>query len=401
MKTTKLSQADAAHLLTQYHFRQGDAHTVLQRLGSVQFDPLNPLGRNHDLVLQARVSDYRVHDWEQLAYGERVVYDAWDKQASLVLTQDWPKRRIYHRWHSSWWEGRILKPHKAAIQLVLAELRARGPLSSSEFHHQPHISDWEGTWYGPKLTKNVLRALWHTGAVMTHSRKNGHHVYDLTERVLPAELLAMPAYTERQSLEWLIKLRHQAVGLLRPNASAEVWSMDIPAITRKKLILDLVKQGKLVSIDVAGTTFHALPAFLELAEPQISPEMRFLAPLDQLMWDRKAVGHIFGFDYLWEVYKKAPDRKWGYYVLPVMYKDSFVARFDARLKGKALELYTWYWEPGVTPDAEMLGALERAVSRFIRYLDAEQVKLPSGMDAGTRRAWQQSAKFREIYTSSG
>jgi uncharacterized protein YcaQ len=392
VNTIKLSRADAARLLTNYHFRQADARTVLQRLGSVQFDPLNPLGRNHDLVLQARVPGYRVHDWEQLAYSERLIYDAWDKQASLVLTQDWSFRRIYHSWHARWWEGRILTPHQAAIQLVLDELRERGPLTSSEFYHQPHVSDWEGSWYGPKLTKNILRALWHTGEVMTHSRKNGHHVYDLTERVLPAELLSVPSITEQDSLMWLIRLRHRAVGLLRPGASSEVWSMNIPATDRKKLILDLLKRGELVSVDVDGITFHALPEFFEVTEPPIVSEMRFLAPLDQLMWDRRAVAHIFGFDYLWEVYKKVADRKWGYYVLPVMYGDRFVARFDARLKGTVLELYAWYWEKGVTPNAEMLRALEDCVAAFMQYLNAERILLPTGMDAGTRKAWRLAAK---------
>ena len=181
---TLLSRPDARRLLAAHHFTPGGLQDVFTRLGSVQFDPLNPVGRNHDLVLQARVPGYRVGDWQRLAYEERFIYDAWDKQASLVLMHDWPQRRVYHEWHKSWWDERILQAHPEAIALVIDELRERGPLTSTAFSYQVHKDEWAGSWYGPKLTKNVLRALWHTGLVMTSGRKNGHHVYDLAERIL-------------------------------------------------------------------------------------------------------------------------------------------------------------------------------------------------------------------------
>jgi len=388
-----LSKADARRLLAAHHFREADLESVLSRLGSVQYDPLNPVGRNHDLVLQARVPKYQVDDWQTLAYEDRFIYDAWDKQASLVLMQDWPLRRVYHDWHRARWHEKVLKPHKKAVPIVLAELRERGPLTSTEFEHQPHMKNWEGSWYGPKLTKNILRALWHTGEVVTHSRRKGHHVYDLAERVIPEDLLNAKVPSESESLEWLIKLRHRAVGLLRPNASWEVWSLDVKAAERKRVITKLVNRGELVPAEVEGVLFHALPETLEtLDSAQPTDRMIFVAPLDQFMWDRKAVAHLYDFDYIWEVYKPEKDRKWGYYVLPVFYQDRLVARFDSRLKDGIWNLYKWYWEAGVTPDADMLNALERAVSRFKIYLGAEKLKLPSGMDKLTKDAWRAGAK---------
>ena len=388
----ELSRQDARRLLAHHHFREADIKTVLKRLGSVQFDPLNPVGRNHDLVLQARVPDYHVDDWEQLAYEERFILDAWDKQASLVLMKDWPVRRVYHAWHESHWRERVFDAHPEAVQTVLEELRERGPLTSSAFDFQIHKDEWQGSWYGPKLTKHVLRALWHTGRVATHSRKNGHHVYDLAERVVPAEHFHAAEVSERESLEWLVKLRHRAVGLLRPNASWEVWSFG-KAAAKNRIITDLAQRGDLVAVQIEGVRFHAVPEVLEtldMAEPV--DRMLFVAPLDQLVWDRKAVAHLFDFDYLWEVYKPERDRKWGYYVLPVFYRDRFVARFDSRLKNGVWELYAWYWEPDVTPDAATLTALEKAVARFKTYLGAEKVKLPTGMHKGTRAAWRAGAK---------
>ena len=389
----KLSKRDVRRLLARHHFTPGSLKNVLTRLGSVQYDPLNPVGRNHDLVLQARVPGYRVGDWERLAYQERFIYDAWDKQASLVLMKDWPTRRIYHHWHKSRWDERILQVFPEAVDAVLSELRERGPLSSTAFRYQLHKPEWEGSWYGPKLTKNVLRALWHTGKVMTSGRKNGHHIYNLSERIVPPDLYNAAPLPEAEMVTWLILLRHQAVGLLRPNASAEVWSLGISAAARRAVIEQLVAKGKLVPVDVDGVRFHALPETLtKLDEAAPSKCMTFVAPLDQLLWDRKAASHIFGFNYLWEVYKPEALRTWGYYVLPVFYQGRFVARFDSRVKGDVWELYAWFWEPDVTPDAEMLAALTEAVKRFMAYLGAKKLVLPTGLTRSTRAALQAGTK---------
>jgi uncharacterized protein len=337
--------------------------------------------------LQARVPGYRAHDWGRLTYEERLLYDAWDKQASLVLMRDWPRRRIYHRWHRPWWEERVFRSHPEAVARVLNELRERGPLTSSAFAYQVHKAEWQGSWYGPKLTKHVLRALWHTGEVMTAGRKNGHHIYDLAERIVPPELHRAPPPSDEESIAWLLKLRHRAVGLLRPNASAEVWSLNLPAAARREAIARLVAAGELVPLEVEGVRFHALPETLaQLDTAQATDRVVFVAPLDQLMWDRKAALHLFGFDYVWEVYVPEAKRRWGYYVLPVFYGDRFVARFDSRLTGGVWRVHRWLWEEGVTPDTELLSALTAAAARFADYLEAESVLLPSRLGEGTKAA---------------
>lgn len=382
MTHVHLSKADARRLLANHHFEPTTAHGVFERLGSIQYDPLKPVGCNHDLVLQARVSDYKVGDWQKLAYEERFIYDAWDKQASLVMMRDWTYRRIYHTWHDLWWRKRVFEAYPEVVETVLQELKRRGPLLGKDFAYQVHVKAWEGSWYGPKLTKHVLRALWHTGKVLTHSRRHGHHVYDLTERIVPKKLLKAKPLSDKESLEFLIKLRHQAVGLLRPNASAEVWSLYNPPAERRAMIQDLVGRGELVSVDVAGVKFHALPEVLENLEPDPAPRMVFVAPLDQIMWDRKAVHHIFEFEYLWEVYVPEAKRRWGYYVLPVFYKDSFVARMDSKLSKGVWEILSWKWE--VKPTPEMLEALAEAMRNFRFYLAAESIRLPRSLDTKTK-----------------
>ncbi len=384
MPPAVLLKADARRLLASYHFTPTDIPGALDRLGSVQFDPLKPVGCNHDLVLQARVPGYRVGDWEPAAYQERLIYDAWDKQACLVRMKDWPKRRIYHRWHGRPW-CELFEQHAEAVDAILDELRERGPLRSTAFNYQVHKPEWQGSWYGPKLTKHVLRALWDTGRIVTHHRRKGHHVYDLSERVIPPELYFAEPLSERESSRWLILLRHQAVGLLRPGANQELWSLWVSAAERRVLIGELVQEGGLVPVEVDGKLYHALPeALSRLDSPPLKPQVRFLAPLDQLLWDRQAVRDLFDFDYVWEVYKPETARKWGYYVLPVMYGDRLVGRIDSKLEQGTWEVKGWWWEEGANVNAGLLEGLEQAVAAFMRYLAAERVKVARSVDRRVR-----------------
>jgi uncharacterized protein YcaQ len=303
---------------------------------------------------------------------------------------DYPKRRIYYNWHAPRWNAKILAVYPEAVEKVLDELRQRGPLRSTDFHYQEHQTQWEGSWYGPKLTKNILRALWHTGEVQTHSRINGKHVYDLAERVIPLKYYQAKEISVQQKIEWLILLRHQALGLMRPNVEQAVWSLGILSKERQVYLHDLLERGLLVEVNIEGKTYNALPQTLELLDliPNVDQEVRFIAPLDQLIWDRLAVAHLFDFDYVWEVYKPEKLRRWGYYVLPVMCGDRFVARFDSRLSDGIWKIHTWYWEDDVEMKPNVLSGLERAVSRFCHYLRADGLKLPRGMDRDTREVFK-------------
>lgn len=391
----KLSKQDARRLLVLHHFQPTSLKGVFERLGSIQYDPLNPVGRNHDLVLQARVPDYSVGDWQELAYQERFLYDAWDKQASLVMMRDYPKRRIYYDWHAPRWREAILDRYPQSVEKVLGELRERGPLSSTDFHYQEHFEQWEGSWYGPKLTKNVLRALWHTGQVHTYKRQKGKHIYDLAERVVPRYLYNAEPVSTNKCIDWLILQRHKALGLMRPNAGTAIWSLGISPPERRVRLQKLLKCGALIAVDIDGVTFHALPRTLEHLDTIVKPDkqhMRFVAPLDQLMWDRPAVAHVFNFDYIWEVYKPKKIRRWGYYVLPVLLGDGFVARIDSSLSNGVWCVHKWYWEDGVESTSEVLNAVEQTVSRFRHYLGAKALKLPRGLGQQLRGAFRAGFK---------
>lgn len=381
----KLSKADARRAMVRHHFAlSATMDDAFDRLRSVQFDPIAPVGCNHDLVLQARVPGYRVGDWERFAYDERKVYDGWDKMASLVPYEGWPLRRVFFDAYLRR-NPRVFQEHPEAIETILREIEARGPLLPRECEFQAHRPDWKDAWHGPSVTKQALRVLWHAGRVMTAGRRKGQHLYDLTERVVPPQLYAQPLLPEEDATRGLIFERHRAVGLLRPNAPAEVWSYYIKTPERRIAIARLVDEGELAPVEVDGVAAHATPAFLRLLdEPSLDPEVAFIAPLDPFMWDRKMIAHLFGFDYAWEIYTPEAKRRWGYYVLPVRYGDALVARAEFFCRNGVLELRRWHEEAG-SEDPGFRPALERALGNLMAYCGAQSLRpapdLPSTIQA--------------------
>jgi uncharacterized protein YcaQ len=357
---------------------------AFDRLRSVQFDPIAPVGCNHDLVLQARVPGYKVGGWETLAYKDRLVYDGWDKQASLVPFEGWPLRRIFYTVHRRMFEKKIFEDHKEEVVVILKEITDRGPLLPKDCEFQQRREEWKGSWFGPSVTKQTLRALWHSGLVMTAGRKNGQHLYDLTERVMPSHLLNQPKLDDATAVRELVMERHRAMGIVRPSAPYEVWSNQVLSYGRRDAITELVRRGEIVPADVEGVSAHATPDFLSLLD-QTSLQSRvvFIAPLDQLMWDRKMIAHVFGFDYIWEIYKPEAKRRWGYYVLPVLFGNDLVARAEFFCRGSVLELRRWHTESEISSPA-FLSELERALGKFMTYCGASIIRPEPNIDLKIR-----------------
>jgi len=387
----QLSRKQAAHLLALYHFSPTDVPGVFERLGTVQYDPLNPVGRNPDLVLQARVPGYQVDDWQKTAYTDRVVYDAWDKMACLVPVSDWPMRARLRAYTYSQ-HPQFLEEQADAVVAALAELDARGPLSSLDFEDQSHFAG-RTTWHGPKRIQHVLRALWDRGLIVTHHRQGGRHYYDRAERVIPpAYFHAQPMEDENESTRWMLARRSQSMGLIRPGGEPSIWSGCGPAARRALAFKELVEMGQLVPVEISASGGKGWPAYLPanalklLEAPASEPRVIFLGPLDSLLWDRRGVMQLFDFEYIWEVYKPEPLRRWGYYVLPVFYKDRFVARLDSRLERGSWTITRWWWEPDVTPTIDLLDALQTAAKNFALYLRASSVRVEASVPPLVREA---------------
>ncbi len=386
-----LSRAEARRFLANYHFSPTDVPGVFDRLGTVQYDPLNPVGRNPDLVLQARAPGYQVDDWQKTAYTDRLVYDAWDKMACLVPVSDWPMRARL-RAHTTTWTPLLLDEQAEAVAAALAELDARGPLSSLEFEDQSHFTD-RSAWYGPKRIKHILRALWDRGLIVTHHRQGGRHYYDRAERVIPPEYFnAPPLEDENESSRWMIARRCQTMGMIRPIGEYAIWFGCGPTARRAAAFKELVEMGTLTSATISENGAKGWTAYLPTSALPLldapAPALRviFLGPLDSLLWDRRGVAQLFDFDYVWEVYKPEPQRRWGYYVLPVFFGDRFVARLDSRLERGVWTVSRWWWQPDITPTPDLLEALRVAGAAFAYYLRAKSVRVEAGVAPEVRQA---------------
>lgn len=356
---------------------------AFERLRSIQFDPIAPVGCNHDLVLQARVPGYQVGDWEKTAYEDRLIYDGWDKQASLVPFAGWPVRRIISAIYAQQFQN-VLDEYPEGTAAILQNLEERGPLMPKECEFQETRAEWRSHWSSANVTKRLLRALWHIGLVMTAGRRNGQHLYDLTERVVPQDLFTQPLLADQEARRQLMLDRHRAVGMIRPSASAEMWSYAVLMKVRHELIKALVESGEVVPVEVEGMKTHATPEFLGLLDaPSPEPRVVFVAPLDQILWDRKLLQLLFGFDYSWEIYVPEAKRRWGYYVLPVLFGDTFVARAEFWRRNGLLELRSWLWEAENPPPA-FFPELERALRAFMHYCSATQIHADPSVDPKIR-----------------
>ena len=300
----QISREQARRFLARYHFLATDLPGVFDHLGTVQYDPLNPVGRNPDLVFQARIPGYQVDDWQKAAYTDRLVYDAWDKMACLVPVSDWPMRALIREKHRPYHDREILQADPEGAAAVLATIDEQGPLSSLEFEDRSHFGE-PGSWYGSTRTKRLLRSLWACGELVTHHRQGGRHYYDRPRRVIPPQHFeAAPLVDEEAYYRWIIMRRYQAAGILRPTAEAAVWCACVEAAKRKLAVTQLLDAGQLTQLqvgDLAWPYYVHSSALNLLDQPLPDSRVIFLGPLDSLLWDRKSLLHIFNFDYAWEV----------------------------------------------------------------------------------------------------
>lgn len=400
-----LTQAHARRFLLAHHRLwpprqlEGKAGIMgfIRHVGCIQFDPLNVAGRNPDLVLQSRVQDYRPRLLEELLYADRRLVDGVDKVASIYPTEDWPyfaRRRTHMRENHRY---RTVCPQEV-VHVVREAIRERGPLSSLDLKHDETLTGFWGREV--RLGNAALEMLFAAGELVIHSRAGTRRVFDLAERLVPADTLSAPDpnRTREEYHDWHVLRRVGGLGLANPGA-AECWLgiLGLDGRKRRLVLARLAERGELVTVAVEGVpnrTFYMRAAdlpTLEAVEAEQSPEptAAVIAPLDNFMWDRNMLRWVFDFDYVWEVYKPKAQRKYGYYVLPVLYGDRFVARFEPAFdkKTRQLAIVNWWWEEGVQPSGSMEVALGTCLGEFARYLNAERVRLGENIASDNTLRW--------------
>ncbi|MBL7166458.1 MAG: YcaQ family DNA glycosylase [Dehalococcoidales bacterium] len=349
----------------------------IHRVGCIQFDPLDIVGRNPELVLQSRIADFHPAILQELLYEDRKLLDGWDKMMAIYRTEDWPY--FYYRQREA--AERSQRRDSSLVRAVFPQIRKaieeRGPLSSIDLDHNQKV---DSPW-GPKRLANVaLDSMYYLGELVIHHKVHTRKVYDFARRHIPEELLSAPDLheTQEQYHDWHVLRRIGSVGLLW-NRGGMVWSGIHGAGSQERTIAlkRLIKQGRAVEIrveDIKTPLYMRSQDRTELdtvmeSDNQIT-HATILAPLDNLLWERELVKQLFGFDYTWEVYKPVAQRRYGYYVLPILCDDRFVARFEPgrEKKSNALIIKNWWWESGITPSEKIRVCLRDCFERFLGYL---------------------------------
>lgn len=308
---------------------------TIDRLGVIQIDSVNVLARTQYVPFFSRLGPYdtalldRARD--QRPY--RLV-EYWAHAASLVPPTTIPFLRWrMQRAREEAWGGmrRAEEENPGLAELLLAEVRERGPITAVELeeaiaHDAPRDrSEWGWNW---SVVKRVLELLFWAGEVTSAGRNAQFaRLYDLPERVLPPDVLAAPTPSDDDAFRHLVRLSARSLGVASAASLQDYYRLPVEAA--RDAIESLVADGELQPVEVEG---WRRPAYLHVdaRRPRRVDARALVSPFDSLVWDRRRALDTFGFDYRIEIYVPAAKRRYGYYVLPFLLGDRFVARVDLK-----------------------------------------------------------------------
>jgi uncharacterized protein YcaQ len=367
---------------------------VFRRFGSIQFDPIDVAGRTHDLMLHARVAGYDPA-WCDELHERREIFEAYNKGLSFVLASEFPWFRAQLRATPP----SVIVENPEVGERVLERIRAEGPLSSRDFERERgSTTDWFGT--PTNTVRALLEAYTLTGVLGLARRDGNRRYYDLLERLLPAKLLRRAVPLPEQ-LRHKLHSRYRAHGLLGIGGGGDIFGGLGPAKPdprwpghpgRTALREELVDNGDLVPVEVEGVRGKRFVLREEVglleAPPEPPPSVAFLPPFDPLVWDRGLLGSLFEFDYVWELFHPPVRRRWGWYVLPMLFRDRLVGRIEPRIdraSGRMQVLGLW-WEEGFKPKRAdgFVDAMRDALDAYMRFAGVDNAEWASHLDQERR-----------------
>lgn len=381
--------------------RKGTAQAI-RACEAVQLDPLNVIARSQDIVLYSRVLDYKPEYLYDVAYKQRKFFD-YGGWLAMYPMSDLPYWRLHmnRRSHDKRIEGFVLS-HDTLFDDVRAELRKRGPLGNRDLDGNK-IGLWN--YRGRKDTSLALYDLWLSGELMMHHRVGFDRVYDFRENIAPKEFDYVA--TEKEAEKFFARKSVSFVGLKRESTMRGELNYHLRREYSKVEAANLVEgwkeSGMLGQVQIEG----GREAYLVLAEDVKSleslekgripkgwnpketttlEEVTFLAPLD-IVSARGRAKRLFDFEYTWEVYTPAHKRRWGYYVLPILYGDDLVARLDPKLDRTTMTLEIkgfWHEDDAPVKDVDFANALARGLARFAKFVSAKKVDVSAIQPAKLR-----------------
>ena len=309
----------------------------VRQAGCIQFDPIDVCGKNAELVLQSRVSGFTKKMLYELLYEDRKLLDNWDKNLSIIPVENWPNFKRDRDWHFE--HERSFDEIQKACEKIKAVITERGAVCSADLGMSEKV-DWY--WTSTKLSRAALEHMYFRGELAIHHKKKSLKYYDLIERCLPRKVLetADPYPDDFEHKKWRVLERIGALGLLW-NRPSDAW----------------LGIGDLKS-EMRNQIFDSLLARCE-----------FIAALDNMMWDRNLIKAIWNFDYKWEIYTPAAQRKYGYYVLPILYGENLIGRIEMVFdkKTKKLEVKNLWYEDGFKVTKKIESAVESSIKRFEKF----------------------------------
>lgn len=388
MNTIKLTNKQARHfillkqgLIEEHKFigEQGVCDYVRQA-GCIQFDPIDVCGKNPELVLQSRVSGFTKDMLYKLLYIDRKLIDYFDKNMSIFNIEDW---KYFFRRRTAY-KQKVRS--KAQIDEVAEEIKSiikkKGFASSKDVGFKEQV-DWY--WSPTTLARAVLETLYFQGDLIVHHKEGTIKHYALASEYVPEEVLNAddPNMTQEQYWEWLILRRIGAVGMLW-NKPSDAWLGidELKSAGRNNIFNKLKSEGKIIEIQVED-----IPSFLYclfedkplihmvINKDNFTKRTEFIAPLDNMLWDRNLIEKIFNFEYRWEIYTPIDKRKYGYYVLPVLYGDRFIGRIEVvnDKKLKQLTVKNLWFEENVESYNEFNKGISDCIERFAKFNNCESI----------------------------
>lgn len=367
---------------------RGDAlMALIHRLGFVQVDSINTVERAHHMILWSRRQSYRPADLKRLLERNRALFEHWTHDASVIPAEFFPYwrlrfRRDAERMLARWtaWQG---PEFHDKVEDVLAHIRAGGPCGSGEVGTDEQRG--KGGWWEWHPSKTALEYLWRTGALCVCHRRNFAKVYDLAERVLP-EAHRLPEPAEAATVDWACDAALDRLGFATSGEIAAFWDL-VTSQEAKDWCDRALARGAVTEVRIEnhdGSLRRCLArsglADAAAALPVPANRIRILSPFDPALRDRKRAERLFGFHYRIEVFVPEPQRRFGYYVFPVMERDRLIGRIDAKcLRAEGALAVTAFWpEAGIAMGAGRLARLEAELARLGRFTGCQEVRFSAG-----------------------
>ncbi|NVK34967.1 MAG: winged helix-turn-helix domain-containing protein [Rhodobacteraceae bacterium] len=361
-----------------------DLLEVFNTLGFVQVDSVKTVGRAHDMILFSRRSNYREKYLPPLIEKQRYLFEHWTHDASILPMAafgHWKHRfrrnqaQLADRWRKWGRQG-----FETQFETILKQIADHGPVGTSDVGETEQRKS--GGWWDWNPSKAALEYLWRTGELSISHRVGFQKIYDLTERVIPEDH-RLKAYETTDTIDWACTTALAHLGFATPAELAAFYDL-ITLEDAKAWCTAQLANGSVIEVLIEGCGQHAprkalsRPETLEVAQKLEAPtsRLRILSPFDPMLRDRKRALRLFNFDYRIEIFVPEPQRKYGYYVFPVLEGDRLVGRIDMKVARAedSLNVKAFWPERGLSLSAQRLKKLEGELERLMKFAGVSKLQ---------------------------